>query len=362
MNVEMLIYAYLAICAAMIAFNIASTAVFKKKDEKILKRSDDFSDIILKQLEKGETDDSHKKYLRKKLRHINYLMAFDETLEGLFTEKPDEVKKYIETISPVFVYLTFEYSKKNKLQAAYFPYIIKKYKLFMGAKISVVVDMITNMVKDSSLYCRENALQALYNIGNAESVVTAFKLLDNSGYYHSPKMITDGLLSFTGDKSELDGKLWSTFDEFSLSLQLAFMDYFRFESGCHTEKMFSIMTDRNANQELRLSAIRYFAKYHYEPAMNALYGFAADASQAWEFKALAATALANCPAPKTERILKELLVDRNWYVRYNAADSLERIGVDYDELIDIFEGNDRYASEMLRYRFDRKKLNEEMTV
>ena len=45
-------------------------------------------------------------------------------------------------------------------------------------------------------------------------------------------------------------------------------------------------------------------------------------------------------------------------MRYNAADSLERLGVKYEEMIDVFEGGDRYASDMLRYRFDRKKLKE----
>jgi hypothetical protein len=49
-------------------------------------------------------------------------------------------------------------------------------------------------------------------------------------------------------------------------------------------------------------------------------------------------------------------------VRYNAADSLERLGVKYEEMIDVFEGGDRYASEMLRYRFDRKKLKEKEAV
>jgi hypothetical protein len=60
--------------------------------------------------------------------------------------------------------------------------------------------------------------------------------------------------------------------------------------------------------------------------------------------------------------LKDLLCDRNWYVRYNASDSLERLGVKYEEMIDVFEGGDRYASEMLRYRFDRKKLKEKEAV
>ena len=65
---------------------------------------------------------------------------------------------------------------------------------------------------------------------------------------------------------------------------------------------------------------------------------------------------------QTEEFLKDLLCDRNWYVRYNAADSLERLGVKYEEMIDVFEGGDRYASEMLRYRFDRKKLKEKEAV
>jgi len=362
MNVEILIYAYLAICLAMIAFNIASALALRMNDPKASKKSDGFSKTVLKQLESGGADERHRRYLRKKLRHINYLMELDGILEGLFDEKPDEVRRYVETLSPVFVYLTLEYSRKNQLQAAYYPYIIKKYRLFTGTHIKAVVDMLTHMVQNSSLYCRENALQALYNIGDAGSVVNALKLLDGSGYYHNPRMITDGLLEFTGDREELDRRLWACFGELNAPLQLALMEYFRFDSGRHAEKMLEVMTDSSADLDLRLAAIRYFAKYSYEPAREALYSFACDTSPEWEYRAIAATALAEYPAPKTERILRELLFDRNWYVRYNAADSLERLGVEYDELIDIFEGDDRYASEMLRYRFDRKKLGGEMTV
>lgn len=363
MKVEILIYAYLAICSSMIIFNIVCIFIFRKKDKDIQKRSIDFTDSITEQLEKESIDDSHKLFLQKKLKRVNHLMAFDETLEKLYKERPEQIKAYIEKLSSVFVYLTLEYSKKNKVQAAYFPYIIKKYSVLKGTSISIVIDMLLDLVKEENLYCRENALNALYSIGDAESVITALKILNKNSGYHHPKMIADGLLSFSGDRERLNQRIWENIDGFSVSMREALLDYFRFESGSHCEKMLRIMTDSEENQELRFCAIRYFAKYRYEPALPFLYDFACEDSPVWEYKAIAASALANYPVPKTEEVLKELLTNRNWYVRYNASDSLEKLGVGYDELIDIFEGGDRYASEMLRYRFDRKKLNqEEVTV
>lgn len=239
----------------------------------------------------------------------------------------------------------------------------------IGSAITFIVLLILGaikndmeLVKESNLYCRENALQALYSIGDTQSVINALKLLDRTGGFHHSKMIADGLLSFGGERELLDKKLWQSFNEFSLSLKLPVLDYFRFSSDAHKEKVLHIMNDKDENQELRFSAIRYFAKYHYEPALDCLYGFATDNSPIWEYKAIAATALGNYPSVKTEEILRDLLCDRNWYVRYNAADSLERLGVKYEEMIDVFEGGDRYASEMLRYRFDRKKLKEKEAV
>jgi hypothetical protein len=175
-------------------------------------------------------------------------------------------------------------------------------------------------------------------------------------------MIADGLLSFGGERELLDKKLWQSFDEFTISIKLPILDYFRFSSDAHKEKMLRIMNNADENQELRFSAIRYFAKYNYRPALEQLLNFATEDSPIWEYKAIAATALGNYPSENTEKILKDLLCDKNWYVRYNASESLERLGVKYEEMIDIFEGGDRYAAEMLRYRFDRKKLKEKETV
>lgn len=358
MKVEVLIYSYLAICAAMIVFNIVCIFVFQRKEKTLVKRSINFADSIMPQLDKDAVDEEHQAFLRKKLKKINYLMAFDETLETLYAERPEQVRKYLANLCPVFVFLALQYGKKDRVQAAYFPYIIKKYSVFRGVCVTLVVESLMTLVKDQNLYCRENALQALYSIGNADSVIQALKTLDKGGNFHHGKMIADGLLSFEGNKNVLDSMLWENFAKFSLTLRQPILDYFRFSSDEHCEKMLQIMTDETEEHELRFSAIRYFAKYRYAPALPYLYAFAESDSPAWEYRAIVASALGTYPAKETEELLKELLCDRNWYVRYNAADSLERLGVRYEEMIDIFEGRDRYAAEMLRYHLDRKKLKE----
>lgn len=362
MKVEILIYAYLAVCASMIAFNIACIIVVRYKDKKIDSCKIDFADEIKRCIENNGALEQHKKFLIKKLRRINNLMAFDKTLEELFPENPDEVKRYIDGLSPVFVYLSLEYLKKNKLQAAYFPYIIRKYRICSGQNISIITDTMLALVREPSLYCRQNAMQALNIIGDAASVVKALHIIDEYGYYHHSKLISDGLLEFSGNSKRLSDMLWREFPEFSEKMQLALLDYFRFSSGEHGERILHLLTTESPADEIAYSCIRYFGKYHYEPAFPYLLDFAEDTDGIhWEYAAITAAALASYPCEKTEEVLKSLLHSRNWYVRYNASLSLDAMGLDYTALIDIFDGEDRYAGEIMRYRLDQKKMKEKET-
>lgn len=360
--VETLIYVYLAVCFAMILFNIACICVFHRRDKKLVERSKTLIREVEQQIRLGKPDEAHRKYLTRKLRHVNHLMAFDETLDRLYPQYPQEIRQYIEDLMPVIVYLTMVYRRKNKLQAAYFPYIIKKYGIMKGQRVSIVVDAMLELVREDNLYCRENALQALYTIGDADSILTALKLLDHEGEYYHPKMLTDGLLEFSGDRTELNAKLWQNFFSFHAEMQVTLLNYFRFSSGDYQPQILQLMQDASQADEVRYSCIRYFGRYPYAPALPLLYDFAEKRQPKWEYMAIAATSLVSYPGEKTVEVLKSLLSDSNWYVRYNAAESLERLGLDYEDLIDILEGGDRYASEMLRYRFDRKKLKKKEAV
>ena len=82
MNVETLIYAYLAICVSMILFNIACIFVFEAKDHKLAQRSWELERTVEEQFAQvengGHVSSSHKDYLCKKLRKVPHLMAFDD--------------------------------------------------------------------------------------------------------------------------------------------------------------------------------------------------------------------------------------------------------------------------------------------
>lgn len=365
MKVEILIYAYLAVCLAMIVFNIVCIFIFRHKDKRLEYHSRGFTDEVRRQVALEHTEAGHRKYLTKKLKKLSNLIAFDRTLSTLYNEEPERLQHYIQEISSVFIYLALEYQKRNQLQAAYFPYIIKTYRLFRGECISIVIDAMLLLVQSPVLYCRENALQALYTIGDAESVVKAICLVDKGGSYHNKKLIADGLLSFTGDADRLSKLLWEAYPTLSTDVQIAVLDYFRFHSGNHCQRILSLLTDGQTHWEVRYSCIRYFGRYPYEPAYPHLLDFAKSEEETqWESTAIAATALAGYPSEQTVETLKKLLHSRTWYVRYNASQSLSRLGIAYTDLVDIFEGKDRYAGEIMRYRFDAKnnKMKEEATL
>ena len=55
------------------------------------------------------------------------------------------------------------------------------------------------------------------------------------------------------------------------------------------------------------------------------------------------------------------IVHHSNYIRWfeeARVDLLEQLGFGYRDLIDVIEGHDRYASEILRYRFDVRELEE----
>lgn len=369
MNIENLIYAYLAICVCMIIFNTVCVMVFRSRDRRLTKHSEKFDNKIEEQLERirdGKApEDDHVHYLYRKLDHTGNLLAFDDSLVRLRKQDPEPVKAYLDHVYGVFFSLMQRYRKRGTILVTFYLYILKAHRVMKGKPTEMLRDVVLPLVIHGNVYCRENALQVLYSSGDADLVLDALTMMDLNGRSHNSKMLTDGLLDFAGDREELARKLWARFESFTLPMQLVIVNWCRYGSGGYRDSIFSLLTDSSRDDELRFSCIRYFGKYP-DPQVFPILLDLSDRRGAmrWEYAAIASTALAAYPCEETTARLKDNLHSDNWHIRFNAAQSLETIGFEYVDMIDIFEGDDRYAREILQYRADhmRKRQEEEQCL
>ncbi len=366
MKIEIMIYFYIAICVSMIIYNCVYVFILRHRETRLDANSKKYEQMIYEQFEHieeyGETSEKHKKCLCKKLKRISCITAFDKALETVYEKSPQLTEVYLTNICPVFLHLAKEYNTKDTVKAAYFPYILHKYNMLSRDKTGEIEKALFELLRSANIYCRENALKAIYTTENPATVADALKVIDKNKTFHHPKLITDGLLALKCDKALLKDVLFDRFDAYSVKMKVSIMNFFRFgQIRCDSEMLELLKNDKN-NQEIHFSAIRYFEKYPNEHARETIQSFAENKQGlSWEYKAIASSALKSYPDDVTFRILVNNLSDFNWHVRFNSAVSCEKLGYSYNQLISVFDGNDRYAREILKYHLDKRKT-EEMTV
>lgn len=363
MFVQILIYVYLGICAGMILYNIVTALLSRRLAQRSFRDSIRLELAVERELDHlaltGEVNETHLRYMERRLRRVNNMVAFDKALERLRPRRPELVRAYLIALNGVAIALAEDYCRRGEIEAAYFPYIIKKYQLLGGADDTPLKEVLLKLLNEPSVYCRENAMQALYTSGDAQIIVRALHIIDASSLYYNTKLLADGLLNFNGDKTQLAEALWAAFEDFKVWMQVTILNYFRFSSGAHCERVLALLNDGARDDELHFSCLRYLGRYPYPPAYADLLRYATPSENArWEYAAIASSVLASYRGAETAAVLKRNLYHPNWYIRFNASKSLEQLGFGYLNLIDVIEGNDRYASEILRYRFDMRALEE----
>jgi len=364
MNVEIMIYVYIAICISMILYNIVYIFILRHREKALGSNSARFEEIISAQLERVESgemvSDNHKKYLQKKLQRTAGITAFDKALGNIHESEPEICEKYLIEIYSVFEFLTFKYIGKDTIKIAYFPYILQKYDVLKNDKEGKLREILFELLRSMNVYCRENSLKAIYGTGNEADVAQALNIIDKNLSFHHPKLVCDGLFKYKGDKGKLKDKLFEKFDRYSVDMQLNILNYFRFANVRCDEEMRELLANEKSNRELRFSAIRYFEKFPDDEAEKIIRTFAENKeNRTWEYQAIASSALKAYPGNVSFRILVENLSSSNWYVRQNSAVSLEKLGYTYQDLINVFDGDDRYAREIMRYRLDRRNAESE---
>ena len=352
-NITVMLYGYLAVCLSVIFFNVAYVmtqrwghGIFGPFDRK-------FEQKMYKAWNEG-VNRKHQNYLLRKSKHLRYITAFERILSEMSEKDSEKTDVYIKSLNTVVCQCLLVAKKRDQLTAAYWAFFIGKHHLYREVEIPILTEKLLQMVTWGNVYSRENALQALYSIGNVKDVISGLKLLNSSKHLHNQKAVSDGLLGFSGDKKKLNQALWELLDSLQPWYQVAILNYLRFSTDTYCREMLELLTCPDKDIEVHLAAVRYLSRYFYPPAKETLQYLAVEKNTGrWELAAVACTALSSYPSSESETILKENLHSRNWYIRTNAADSLQRMGLDYFDLIDVIDGADRYAAEAVSYRMKR---------
>lgn len=364
MKIEIMIYVYIAICVSMILYNIIYVFILKHREKALTSNSEKFEKIINDEIEKIKSGkpvlQKHKDFLCKKLDRTAGITAFDKALEKIYENEPEATEKYLVETFSVFEYLTKRYISKDTIKIAYFPYILNKYNILKHYESKWLADALLDLLRSVNIYCRENTIKAIYSMQKPELVVSALKIIDKILSFHHPKLICDGLLAYKGDKNVLKDNLFSAIDDFSVQMKVNILNYFRFGNVRCDSEMFEILNNEKEDNEIRFSAIRYFEKFPNDEARPIIQKIAENLDgRIWEYQVVATSALKSYPDEVTFRILVKNLSSSNWHIRQNSAISCEKLGYTYHDLINVFDGNDRYAREMMRYHLDKRKIEKE---
>ncbi len=351
-NINYIIYFYIFICLTLLFYNIAYIFYTKIREYVQEERSRRWQNELEHIWNEAECTDQvlqkHRRMLRRKLKKTDQLIAYNNVMEKYLGNSA--VSDYLGRCYEDFLVLAQEYGSRDAMERAFFAYVISLYHSHIGTFSKQMVNILLRYMDNATVYCRENVLHALYAIGDAVAVEHAFMFLDNRGLYHSPKLISDGLMTYKGDKEELAWRLWTRCHMWNESLVIAVIQFVTQLDADFSGEFFRELQQEDTPLELRFAYIRYFQR-HAKPELKS---YLISCLEEYDLQnnslAIAAsTALGSYPGEDTVRALEKALKSRSWYVRKNSASSLMHIGIPEKELKQIYARSDRYGKEILEY-------------
>lgn len=409
MSATIIVGFYMGVSLLMVAFDLVFLLWEKVRNKRFAKRAERMALALGNEVARNLDfpTEEHRKMLERRLLRLPGMESFDVTMGRMRQTAPAESDRYLRGIASVFDRLAPRYAERRDLDRAYFADMVRKW--YRSDELSAPMHaMLLAGAEGGSFYVRQNALEALAQVGSACDLAAAVGSVDQSAAPHHRRLVTETLLSFHGNAEELADQLIARMERFSPEAQTAVVNYLRMSkaarwghaiplAGIHASArhlavplsedaagadapeepaaethlaagggaapgasvdryalLAAILSDPSANREVRLACVRFFGANRYDGAYDELCAMAScTAPERWEYAAVAASALAAYPEARTVDILATCLSSSAYHVRFNAAKSLHELGLSLeDDLRHIAEGPDRYAREMLRYRWN----------
>ncbi|MBR0418366.1 MAG: hypothetical protein IJI66_04295 [Erysipelotrichaceae bacterium] len=341
--VEGVISFYMFICVVLMVFNVAYIARQILAEKRTKKRIEQWEKVLEVSL---KLDARH----LNMLKNINELTSFYNALNSKVIENNKSDVFYKEN-ARLIQELSLEYQKHSPMEKAFFAYLLASLDYPEGSDLNMLNKIMLSYFDDSTVYCRENVLHALYAFGNPQAVEHGLELLNENDWYHNPKLIGDGLMKYKGDKVELVLRLWMHRDEWRDHLLQGVVQFASFVDDDRIKAAFyDGFVSKGLSSEVRFALIRYFGHHPMEKMKPVLIDLLlSEDAQDEHYAIAAASALAAYPGEESVNALIVGLYSRSWYIRRNAAVSLFRLHSLDKAYQSISDHPDRYAHEMLDY-------------
>lgn len=318
------------------------------------KSMEEYARLIMKSnqlcLVGGTIEAAELESLYRKLKPTRQLIAYERALSQFQKENKD-MTAYLLQVEPVMKDLVFYYRRKNEMEQAYLAWFIATHAKDCWQN-PIIYQTLISFMDHSTIYLRENILQATYRQPDVKWIVKAYEKLTIQNQFHHPKLIQDGLLQFPYDAETLIRELWDQRMVFHPSIVQGVIGYITYKSDSYKEAFYHLLTSESLDLEMQTRLMRYFKNHHYPKVENLLQTMVTDEQAT--IRIVAVQVLSSYPSENVKKTLKRALTDANWYVRYNASQSLLKMELSEMDVLDIVNGPDTFAKEMLHYHLSEE--------
>lgn len=366
MGIRLLMFVCAYLCVCIIMFD-AAFVVHQAAEKYLMEwRKKQIVDMLSAQLasleQRGKVSWLVQLKMRRRLAKADWLNCFVPAVDSFAKQHPE----FASMLFYQSVDMLTSMAKKSKrrppeyqAELAHIIYSLNKNKT--GAyrsqkqleKLHELAESIIMGVTDKYALLRANTFGAIVSIGNIRAIRHALKIINYGDKEINVKLLSSELLELEGGYGDILDAIYTDFSQYCCALKTCLIDFMSlidYEEGVkkYVPEIISVLDDNAQNDEMRLAALRFFHKYScaeaYPKIMKILNTRSADGT----FAAEAAITLRAYPCEETVAALIEQLSDRDWYVRFNCADSLLELKVDYEQIIE--KSDDKFAREMLIYR------------
>lgn len=352
-EIQYLIYIYIILCMCMMIFNICYILYNRSSEKRNINDKYGIAKKMNKEfdnIKNGEkVSRNHLKYLSEKLKNTDNLFTFENILDK---QKKDIVEKYLESVQFVFDDLIIFYLKQENINKAYFSYILLKYNISKDKRNSVVRNNLFSFLENESIYCRVYTLKAIIKLGGNDEVLKALRIITETNYYYDAEVIMNSLLLYDENNLEnLISDIWNNFYSYSLNIQIAIIRIIDKLQLDYRVVFYEMLINQTIKSKIKVEIVKYYKNNTYLEITGVLQDILL--LQGRENKELIIQTIKTITKYVTEDVketLKKLLNKKDWDLRMAASESLIEIGTNYYDLVDIYNGEDKIAREILKYK------------